>query len=118
MKKTVLICDDDKDILELCTFILNKDYNVKTSPHVMNIVELVTELNPDLILMDLWIPDIGGEQAVNLLRKEGSTQSVPVVLFSANDEIERIAEKVKADGVIRKPFSVKNLKDYISSILS
>ncbi|UII26275.1 response regulator [Fulvivirga maritima] len=118
MKKTVLICDDDKDILELCTFILNKDYVVKTSPHVMNIVELVREIRPDIILMDLWIPDIGGEQAVNLLKKEDGTQEIPIILFSANDEIEKIAKKVKANGVIRKPFSVKKLKEHISSILN
>ncbi|UII19733.1 response regulator [Fulvivirga ligni] len=118
MKKTVLICDDDKDILELCTFILSKNYEVQTSLHVINILDLIEEKQPDLILMDLWIPDIGGEQATALLKKNEETKDIPVILFSANDEIQKVYERVGANGYIKKPFTVSDLKSYVASNLA
>lgn len=117
MMKKILICDDDRDILELCGHMLSKEYDVVTADRVDDVVNLVEQENPNLVLMDLWIPDVGGEAAVLKLRANAATESVPVVLFSANEEIEQITEKVKANGFIKKPFSVKKLKMYIADRL-
>ncbi|ELR71282.1 Chemotaxis regulator - transmits chemoreceptor signals to flagelllar motor components CheY [Fulvivirga imtechensis AK7] len=114
MKKTILICDDDKDILELCTFILIKNYHIKTAPEISSARHLIAEQQPDLVLMDLWIPKIGGEAALSELKKSPDTASIPIILFSANEKIKTIASDLNADGYIKKPFSVQYLKSYIS----
>lgn len=113
MKKTILICDNDKDILELCTYILISNYNIRTAPEIDNVKRLVMEEQPQLVLMDLWIPRIGGEAAVVELKKDPATSSIPVILFSANEKVDKIASHVNADGHIKKPFSVQYLKTYI-----
>ena len=70
-------------------------------------------LLPDIILMDLWIPEIGGEQAIHLMKNNKETQHIPAVLFSANAEIEEICRRSNANGFLKKPFDVSALKKII-----
>ena len=119
MKKRILICDDDVDILEVCRVILRKkNMEVLTSVDCESIFPLMDELKPDVILMDLWIPLMGGEACTKKLRELELTRSIPVILFSANNEIEQISKRVNADGFIRKPFDIKDLIGLIEKQLS
>ena len=119
MNKNILIYDDDKEILFLCKTILQKyEYTVQTFSRCEDIVNDVSRIQPDLILMDLWIPEIGGEQAVALAKANEATKHVPILLFSANDDIKEIYKKVNADGYISKPFDVKSFIDIIQNSLA
>lgn len=107
MMKCVLIYDDDAEILFLCKAILaKKQYRVETMSHCKDVINDIILLKPDIILMDLWIPEMGGEKAITIIKENTATQHVPVLIFSANAEIKDICEKVKADGYIEKPFDV------------
>ncbi|MEO5946345.1 MAG: response regulator [Chitinophagaceae bacterium] len=107
MKKVILIYDDDEEILLLCRAILSKyDYAVETLSKCENIISDIESLQPDLILMDLWIPLIGGEKAIEIVKQNQSTKQTPVLLFSANADIKDISKKVKADGYVEKPFAI------------
>ncbi|MTI23224.1 response regulator [Fulvivirga sp. RKSG066] len=115
MRSKVLICDDEKDILQVVKIVLEKEgYEVATESAVINAVELVEKHRPDLILMDIWIPEIGGSKAVKQLKSNPETAKVPVLLFSANNKIENIAEDSGADGYICKPFDVQDLVNGIA----
>ena len=119
MNKNILIYDDDKEILFLCKTILQKyEYTVQTFSRCEDIVNDVSRIQPDLILMDLWIPEIGGEAAVALAKGNEATQHIPILLFSANDDIKEIYKKVNADGYISKPFDVKSFIDIIQNSLA
>ncbi len=119
MQKCVLIYDDDVEILIVCKAILEMDnYRVETITNCENIIADIGRYNPDVILMDLWIPKIGGEKAIVLMRDHLPTRHIPVILFSANDEIEKISERVKANGFLRKPFDISTFKKTISDRLS
>jgi DNA-binding NtrC family response regulator len=101
----ILIYDDDVEISFLCKEILSKaGYHVVTRSRCENICSDVEELNPQIILMDLWIPTIGGEKAIELLREKSMT-NVPVIIFSANAEIEKISKRINANGFLEKPFN-------------
>ena len=118
MQKCVLIYDDDVEILIVCKAILEMDqYRVETSTYCENILQDIETHKPDLILMDLWIPAIGGERAINLMHDNFSAKLIPVILFSANDEIEKISERIHANGFLKKPFDIfmfrKTIKDHI-----
>lgn len=109
MKKKILICDDEEDILELCTQILRQEYEVSVAQNVTDIVALVEEHAPHLILLDLWMPEIGGEAGVRVLKANKHTKHIPVVLFSAHDEIEKISIQTGAEGALQKPFNSAEL---------
>ena len=116
MKKNILIYDDDAEILFLCKTILQKyDFNVETLSRCDDIIHDIDRYNPNFILMDLWIPEIGGEKAVKLIKENDTVKHIPVFLFSANTDIKEICKKVNANGYIEKPF---DLKSFIATIQS
>jgi DNA-binding NtrC family response regulator len=110
MKKCVLILDDDPEILMVCKIILERDnYVVETRLVCDDIIKDIKNVNPDIILMDLWIPTIGGEKAVNIIKNNPGTVHIPVILFSANANINNIATRTNANGFLRKPFEINAL---------
>lgn len=114
--KCVLICDDDEDILEVTKTILSmKGYKVETLNSCDNLMPTVKDIQPDIILMDLRIPEIGGEEATRQLKAADYSKDIPVFIFSANNDIERAAAAAGADGFLRKPFEIKALEDIIES---
>ena len=118
MKKKILIYDDDQEILLLCKAILSKyDFVVETLSMCENILTDIQKFNPDLILMDLWIPQIGGEKAIEIIKQNETTKQLPVLIFSANADIKEISEKVNADGYIEKPFSISSFIETIKKHL-
>ena len=64
--------------------------------------------------MDLWIPEIGGELAITIMKQNPATQHIPVIIFSANAEIGTICKKIHADGFIGKPFNIAAFAEVIS----
>lgn len=113
-----MICDDDFDILEVTALILSqKGFDVDTYSDCNNIFTKVEVSKPDVILMDLWIPDLGGENVTALLKASDKTKSIPVVLFSANNDIEKVAISAGAEGYIKKPFEIKALEEKITSCM-
>ena len=70
MKKNILIYDDDQEILLLCKAILSKyNFVVETLSTCENILTDIQKFNPHVILMDLWIPQIGGEKAIEIIKQ-------------------------------------------------
>ena len=110
----VLIFDDDTDILELCEIVLEgHGYTVVTSETCENILDQVETVKPDVIFMDNWIPKSGGIIATRLLKSKEAYKKIPVIYFSANNDIKHLAEKAGADAWLAKPFNIKDLEKVI-----
>jgi len=117
--KTILLFDDDVNILEVCTIILeNYGYKVATSETSHDIIEKVTEIKPDVILMDNWIPEIGGIKATQLVKQHPDFSHIPVVYVSANNDIRLLAEEAGADSYLEKPFNLVDLENTVKSMLA
>jgi len=112
--KCILIYEDDQEILLLCKLILTKSqYRVETLSRCEHVISDIERILPDLILMDLWIPEIGGEKAISLVKENPATAHIPVLLFSANTDIKEICKKINANGYVAKPFDINTLKTAI-----
>lgn len=111
MEQCILVYEDDRELLELCRIILSTPgRTVRTFNRCEHILEDVKKFHPDLILMDLWIPEIGGEKAIELVKKHPENDHIAVILFSANTEIAEICSNLGADDYLRKPFDLMNFK--------
>lgn len=118
MKKTVLIFDDDVNILELCSIILTEcGYYVETSETSHDIIEKVSVIKPDAILMDNWIPEIGGIEATRLLKNNEEFKNIPVIYFSANNDIQMLSKQAGADAHLAKPFDLEELENLMKSFI-
>ncbi len=114
MNKKVFVFDDNADILELCTIILeDAGYEIKTSSTSNNIIDQVMSYVPDIIFMDNWLPDVGGIDATRELKQHATLKSIPVIYFSANNDVKSLAEQAGADGYLSKPFDIQELEDII-----
>lgn len=119
MKKKVLICDDDTDILFICSYIFEKQgCEVYTRTHCNNIIDMVKEIEPDVILMDNWIPDTGGIVASRAIKADENLQHIPIVYFSANNDIKALAQEAGADAFLAKPFDLEELEKVIEKLIN
>ena len=116
MPKRVLICDDDIDILAICQYILEESgLEVHTRSDCNNIIEVLSEVQPDIILMDNWIPDTGGIIATQTIKQHPVFKHIPVIYFSANTDIRILAHEAGADSYLAKPFDIVDLEKAIFS---
>ncbi len=103
-----MIFDDEQDILDVCNMFLSKaGYNVATRATCKDVVEDVKLVKPDLIFMDNLIPETGGIVATQLLKSEVELQKIPVVYFTASNNIHTLAHQAGADAYLAKPFDMK-----------
>ena len=116
--KRIIIFDDDEDILSICRYILEEQgWEVHTFTDCNNILEKVSGVCPDIILMDNWIPDAGGIIATQTLKKDGELKNIPVVYFSANSDIQLLADHAGAETYLAKPVDLEELERVINTVL-
>lgn len=110
MKKKVLIFDDDADILEVCTIVLEDNgFEAYTQNNCENVLQKLDQVLPDVVLMDNKIPPNGGIPASLLIRASANHSKLPIVFFSANQQVARLAAEAGADTYIEKPFDLDKL---------
>lgn len=110
MKKRVLIFDDDADILEVCSIVLgNNGFEVVTRKSCDDILAKLDQYEPDVVLMDNKIPPMGGIMASQTIKASPDHAGMPVVFFSANQDVARLAKEAGADLYIEKPFDLDTL---------
>ncbi|MDP9081399.1 MAG: response regulator [Bacteroidota bacterium] len=116
--KKIIIFDDDEDILSICSFILEEQgWKVTAFTDCNNIIDKVLAIMPDVILMDNWIPDDGGIIASQKLKQNEVLKSIPIIYFSANSDIELLANHAGAETYLAKPFDLEELEKVINSVL-
>ena len=119
MAKRILIFDDDADILSICTYIMEEQgWEVHTSQHCNNIDTTVRNIKPSVILMDNWIPDSGGVIATQTLKSQSDLKDIPVIYFSANNDIQTLAKQAGADTYLEKPFDLNELEILINKMVN
>src|ERR1700730_17706494 len=113
MKQKIMVVDDEPDHVELCSRILErKGYQVQGvigCEALEALLEAVLAFQPDLILVDHSMPHICGTDAVQMLKANPITKNIPIIYFSAHQDIIDLAAIAGADGLLRKPFDVEGL---------
>lgn len=108
MKKKVVIVEDDQDIRELVEFILtNADFEVTGYDRVAKFWSGMDGAKPDLIVLDVMLPDGNGLDICRKLQSTGRTAHIPVVIMSA--AYEKIENKCARAEFIQKPFDIDDL---------
>ena len=108
MKKRVLIVEDEKNIVDILSFNLNREgYDTLEAYDGEAGLQLALEQNPDLILLDLMLPKMNGFDVCRTIRAEG--RSTPIVMLTAREEEtdKVLGLELGADDYITKPFSMR-----------
>jgi DNA-binding response OmpR family regulator len=116
----VLVADDDRDILQLVSFRLERaDYEVVQANDGEEALRLVKELHPDLAVLDLMMPKLNGYEVIREIRRHEETKAIPVILLTARVQEADVARgfEAGADDYLKKPFSPQELRARVQAIL-
>lgn len=120
MPRSILIVEDEPDLVRNLEFNLRREgYEVRSALTAADALRLAAEETPDLVLLDLMLPDLPGTEVCRELRQREATQDTPVVMLTARgDEIDRVVGfELGADDYVTKPFSVRELMLRVRAVL-
>ncbi len=118
MSLKIIIVEDDKTLLSALKYNLIKDgYDVLTAVDGAQALEVARSENPDLIILDIMLPELSGFDVCRILRKEGMT--MPILMLTAKtDEVDKVVGlELGADDYMTKPFSLRELLARIHAML-
>lgn len=117
MKKAILIVDDETNNIELFSaFLTMIGYKTMTAVNGKEAVEMASKLKPDLIIMDVHLPEMDGLTATDLLKKNPETGHIPIVAISGYGlpEDKKVATEAGCDEYMAKPFDLTQLREKIT----
>jgi DNA-binding response OmpR family regulator len=119
-EQKVLVADDDRDVLNLVRFRLERDgLRVLTASDGAEALELARSERPQVCVLDVMMPKLGGLELVKRLREDPATQGVRIILLTARSADGQVDEgfELGADDYVTKPFSPQELRQRVRAQL-
>ncbi len=116
---TIVIIDDEIDILNFVTSIFKENYNVIKTTNSNNGLELIRKQLPDLVISDIMMPELNGIELCNKLKNDQLTSHIPIILLTAKVTQNQKQEgfETGADAYVTKPFNTETLKIRVSKLI-
>lgn len=118
--KKILYAEDEPDVQTIVELTIKSmsNYEIKICENGRKLLECVEEYNPDLILLDVMMPEMDGITTFKKLKDSQSTKDIPVVFVTAKAQVHEVGKfkEMGSWGVITKPFKVMNLCNDIQEI--
>jgi CheY-like chemotaxis protein len=120
MKKKILIVEDNQELIKVLRLLLKKSYEVYLALNGEQGVAMATTKRPDLIVMDILLPEMDGLRATNLIRKNPMTKSIPILAVTAgvNGNGKEECLQSGCNDFITKPFTFEELLPRIENLLT
>ncbi|MES2652670.1 MAG: response regulator transcription factor [Bacteroidota bacterium] len=118
IKKCIYIVEDNEDIREILEYLLTEEhYKVKVCPNVKEFWIQMKKHLPDMVVLDVMLPDGNGMEVCEKMKKEMKTYAIPVMMMSANYHFMSLKEKCGAEEFISKPFDINNFVSRVKRYL-
>lgn len=109
-RKKILFCDNDKSIQEVVKIIVEEiGYEIETVSDNNDIIRKIKNYKPDLLLLDLWMPNISGQEIVRKIKSDKQTRNIPIIIVSAIDQSKEIVKNMGVRDFLAKPFNIDDL---------
>lgn len=120
--KRILCIEDEPEMIDLIRLILGrKGFDVHGAPGGVEGIKMVREMRPDLVLLDLMMPDMDGWEVYQQMKADTATRDIPVIVVTAKAQnIDKVLglHIAKVDDYIAKPFSPQELMDSVDKVFS
>jgi two-component system OmpR family response regulator len=118
MPQTVMLVDDDPQLRHVVSMFFELEgYNVLQARDGREAIKMLGEYVPDVILLDLMMPDIGGTEVCQHVRATRNLKEIPVVVFTAAEMKEEELTAAGADRFIAKPYSLEGLRRVVRTLI-
>lgn len=118
----LLIVDDNPSVTDMVRMAIEEEHEVLTAENARSGLRLAREEDPDLILLDVMMPDVGGYEMLRLLQGDAQTVRIPVIMITATkfDPSTRrmFEEEPNVSAFLAKPFSLAELRRRVSAALA
>ncbi len=115
---TVMVVDDDPGIQQAVTAILEDEgYQVTVARNGAEAVEMLEQERPALVLLDLMLPRMSGQEVMRELERRGIRRDMPIIVLTADARAHQKAADIGADGFLEKPFSLTGLLNLVAEKL-
>jgi len=119
MAQTLMIVDDDPQLMRVLSMFFDLEgYHVIQALDGRQALDMLQEYSPDIILLDLMMPEVGGEEVVKQMRASSKLTHIPVVIFTAAETREAELKAAGATHFIAKPFSLDGLRDTVQQAIN
>ena len=115
--KKVLIVDDNELNITILLNLLSKNYDVSVALSGVDALESLEEEIPDLIVLDIVMPDMGGVDVCRKIKSDERTKHIPVIFLTAAHTLEDEAYKVGAVDFVGKPFNLAELSEKVEKFI-
>jgi CheY-like chemotaxis protein len=115
--KTILICDDEPALRELVRASLSDGYRFAEASDGLLAIELAREVEPDVVILDLMLPRLGGLEVLAQLQQDEHLRDVPVLVITAWNETREDVLAAGAADFVAKPFDPDELRTAIEGLL-
>jgi DNA-binding response OmpR family regulator len=116
-QKKIFICDDDKGITDMLAMILEyAGFEPIIETDSVNAFEKIRESRPDLLIVDLWMPIISGDQLIRQIRRCDELKKTFILCISASRNGQDVALEAGANQFLPKPFDIDELITIINNI--
>ncbi|WP_461486158.1 response regulator [Pedobacter sp.] len=113
-KKCIYVLEDNANIADIIEFLLTEeDYTVEVCKNANSFWQKMEEHTPDMIVLDVLLPDANGVDICLSLKRNIRTHRIPVLMMSGNNHLNKVKAKCDADSYINKPF---DLNDFVQRI--
>ena len=110
----ILIADDDPDLAEVVAQLLAAaGFDTTTATTAADILDRARAMRPDVLLQDVRMPGLDLPRHIAAVRAEPGLRSLKVVLCSASMELEELADRVEADGILEKPYDPVRMVSFL-----
>jgi two-component system, OmpR family, response regulator len=120
-KKKLLIVDDEQDLVELMSDAFARDgrFDIRTANNGFDAGMQVKEFRPDMVVLDVMLPDINGKEVCQRVRSDKSLDSVRIICISGMIEADKVSDlrAAGADDFMQKPFTVDRLIERVCDLL-
>jgi len=119
-KKTIMVVDDNPDIITIVKTILEgKGYNVLSASSGPELLNMLKNQKPDLIILDIMMPEMDGYTVNARLTENDATRRIPVIILTAKGQMRDVFEMASNVAFyMEKPFDPKHLREKIQDVLS
>ena len=116
----ILVVDDEKDVVELISFLLKKDgHNITTANNGVEALAEVAKNAPELILLDVMMPEMDGYSVQTRLLENPKTKDIPIIILTAKGQLKDVfSMSTNVAAYMEKPFDPKTLRQKIKESLS
>ena len=116
-KQVILVVDDCQGILDTIDVLLGDDFQVILAIDAIQALEILTEIEPAMILLDCMMPGFDGLQLLREIKQMNINSKIIVITASILDEILDEVQWLGVDGLVHKPFDVTQITDYTDDLI-